>query len=60
MPAHAEVVLDLAFDNGLSAHFDQGVLPSHDTLSGVLTFSDSPYVSYGTSFARETVQANRQ
>ncbi len=56
MPAHPEVVLDLAFDKGLAARFDQGVLLGHDTLSGGLTFSDSTYVSYGTSFARRSVQ----
>lgn len=59
-PAHPEVELDLAFDNGLSAHFDQGVLINHDTLRGALTFSDSTHKSYGTSFARETVQAAKQ
>lgn len=52
MPAHPEVVLDLVLDNGLSAHFDQAVLINHDTLRGALTFSDSTYKSYGTSFAR--------
>ncbi len=52
LPAHAEVVLNLAFDNGLAARFDQGVLLGQDTLSGVLTFADSAYTSYGTRFAR--------
>ncbi|MGH7689846.1 MAG: hypothetical protein ACREN3_09600 [Gemmatimonadaceae bacterium] len=52
MPAQPEVVLNFAFDNGTSAHFDQGVLQTPGTLSGVLTFSDSESNSYGTSFAR--------
>ncbi len=56
MPAHAVVVLDLTFDTGPSARFDQGVLIGHDTLSGVLTFADAPYASYGTRFVREPLQ----
>lgn len=52
MPAHPVVVLNFTFANGLSAHFDQGVLQGRDTLLGVLTFSDSPFVAYGTGFVR--------
>ena len=52
MPAHPVVVLTFAFANGTSAHFDQAVLQSQDTLSGALTFSDAPFSTYGTSFVR--------
>ena len=52
VPAHAVVVLDFAFDDGTSAHFDQGTLSPQGTLSGVLTFSDDASTSYGTTFVR--------
>ncbi len=54
MPAHPVLVLDFAFDDGTSAHFDQGVLSGPDALGGALTFSDDPSASYGTTFARAT------
>ena len=52
VPAHAVVVLDFAFDNGTSAHFDQGALSGQNALSGALTFSDDASASYGTTFVR--------
>ena len=55
MPAHPVVVLDFAFDDGTSAHFDQGTLSPQGTLSGVLTFSDDASTSYGTIFIRPGV-----
>lgn len=51
-PAHPVVVLDLALDDGLSAHIDQAVFLQPDTLSGVLAFSDDASHAYSVSFAR--------
>ena len=54
MPAQSVVVLDFAFANGETVHFDQGTLQARDTLFGVLNFSDAPgrFESYGTLFVR--------
>jgi hypothetical protein len=53
MPAQPVVVLNLAFDDGTTAHFDQGRFSMPDHLQGVLTFSaDTEAVSYVTDFAR--------
>ena len=52
IPAEPVVVLDFAFDNGTTAHFDQATLTGQDTLTGVLTFSQDKFHSYGVSFIR--------
>lgn len=52
IPAHASIALDLTFDDGTKARFDQGVLVGNDTLRGVLTFAADSSTSYGTTFVR--------
>lgn len=51
-PAGPRIVLNLTFDDGRTAVFDQGTIVN-GTLSGVLTFTDSLNHSYGLSFVRE-------
>ncbi len=52
VPPHPVVVLQFAFGNGKAATFDQGVIDQRNTLSGVLTFADDSFTSYGTTFVR--------
>ena len=56
MPAAPIAILNLTFQNGVAARFDQAKLFGRDTLAGVLTFSSNASVSYGVEFVRAPTQ----